>query len=312
MNYIVLDLEWNQSSDGNDCKTPYVPFEIIQIGAVKLDRNLNLIDQFCERVRPVIYPEIHYKVQELLALQPADYKNARLFPEVAQDFFSWCGPYSYFCTWGPLDLKELQRNLKYHGVNSPFSFPLFFYDIQKIFSIVFEDRRTRRSLKFAADYLGISADYPFHDALSDAFYTAKIMQHLKKREILKNYSVDYYQLPQKRSEEIYVIYETYSKYISREFNTRLDAMKDRQLLKVPCYLCQKDTLYDIPWFVGPSKNYYCLVHCKEHGYFRGKIHFKKSESGKVFCVRTVKQISPENALQIKDLQDNIRKKRHLR
>ena len=104
MNYIVLDLEWNQSPDGKEQETLQIPFEILQIGAVKLDRDLNLIDQFCERIRPVVYPEIHYKIQEILQLAPEDYQNAREFPQVAKDFFSWCGPYSYFCTWGPSDL----------------------------------------------------------------------------------------------------------------------------------------------------------------------------------------------------------------
>ena len=39
MNYIVLDLEWNQSSRGKQYTVLGLPFEIIQIGAVKLDEN---------------------------------------------------------------------------------------------------------------------------------------------------------------------------------------------------------------------------------------------------------------------------------
>ena len=36
MNYIVLDLEWNQSADGKAYTNSRIPFEIIQIGAVNL------------------------------------------------------------------------------------------------------------------------------------------------------------------------------------------------------------------------------------------------------------------------------------
>ena len=36
MNYIVLDLEWNQSCRGKEYTVLGLPFEIIQIGAVKL------------------------------------------------------------------------------------------------------------------------------------------------------------------------------------------------------------------------------------------------------------------------------------
>ena len=37
MNYIVLDLEWNQSAKGKKYALPGMPFEIIQMGAVKLN-----------------------------------------------------------------------------------------------------------------------------------------------------------------------------------------------------------------------------------------------------------------------------------
>lgn len=312
MNYIVLDLEWNQCPDGKEHENPRIPFEILQIGAVKLDRDLNLIDQFSEKIRPVVYPEMHGKIQEILQIEITDFQNARLFPEVAKDFFAWCGPYTYFCTWGPSDLTELQRNLTYHGMNSPFPFPLFFYDIQKIFSIVYEDRKTRRNLEFAVDYLHIPKDHAFHDALSDSFYTAMIMREMSKRDILKNYSIDCYQLPRTQDEEIYVVYETYSKYISREFENRQDALRQKELFQIPCYLCQKNAALEIPWFVGPAKNYHCLARCETHGYLRGKIRFKKSDDGKIFCIRTIKQVNPDTALGFSQMHTEICLKKQLK
>ncbi len=312
MNFIVLDLEWNQSPDKKEHENPHLPFEIIQIGAVKLDQDFNIIDQFFERIRPVIYPEIHYKIQEIIQINYADYKNARSFPEVAEDFFSWCGPDCFFCTWGPCDLTELQRNLKYYQIKSPFRFPLFFYDIQKIFSIVYEDRKTRRNLEFAVDFLLISKDRHFHDALCDAFYTGMVMRHLVREEIFKNYSIDCYQPPATDSEQIYAVYETYSKYISKPFDSRLDAMQDNNLTAVPCHLCQKNAHQEIAWFVGPSKSYYCLAKCKEHGYLKGKIRFKKTDDGKIFCIRILKQVSPETALKIREMQKMMREKKQLK
>ena len=38
MNYIIFDLEWNQCCGGRDMENPRMPFEIIEIGAVKLDK----------------------------------------------------------------------------------------------------------------------------------------------------------------------------------------------------------------------------------------------------------------------------------
>lgn len=46
MNYIVLDLEWNQSNTGEEPEVKEIPFEIIDIGAIKLDENRIMIDEF--------------------------------------------------------------------------------------------------------------------------------------------------------------------------------------------------------------------------------------------------------------------------
>ena len=43
MNYIVLDLEWNQGS-GQEPEVKEMPFEVIDIGAVKLNEKRNIMD----------------------------------------------------------------------------------------------------------------------------------------------------------------------------------------------------------------------------------------------------------------------------
>ena len=39
MDYIVFDLEWNQSPYGKEGENPDMPFEIVEIGAVKMNMN---------------------------------------------------------------------------------------------------------------------------------------------------------------------------------------------------------------------------------------------------------------------------------
>ena len=43
MNYIVFDLEWNQSHIGQAGEHPRMPFEIIEIGAFKLNKKYETI-----------------------------------------------------------------------------------------------------------------------------------------------------------------------------------------------------------------------------------------------------------------------------
>ena len=44
MNYIVMDLEWNQSAKGKQFSEDHFPFEIIQIGAAKVNEKLDIVD----------------------------------------------------------------------------------------------------------------------------------------------------------------------------------------------------------------------------------------------------------------------------
>ena len=46
MNYIVLDLEWNQCPYGKGRENKKLPFEIIEIGAVKLNEKREIVDSF--------------------------------------------------------------------------------------------------------------------------------------------------------------------------------------------------------------------------------------------------------------------------
>ena len=57
MNYIVFDLEWNQSNAGASSVEGF-PFEIIEIGAVKLTGNGVLDGEFNELIRPLVYKEM--------------------------------------------------------------------------------------------------------------------------------------------------------------------------------------------------------------------------------------------------------------
>lgn len=308
MNYIIFDLEWNQSPTGKDGELDRLPFEIIEIGALKLDADMNIISEFCETIRPQVYPQLHYKIKEITQFDSKDLKMSRTFIEVFRDFIAWCGNDFMMCTWGPMDVTELQRNMKFY--NFPlFKAPVFFYDIQKIFSIVYEDRKTKRSLEWAIDYLNIKKDFDFHRALSDAYYTYEVMKLFERTHIMKNYSIDYFQKPRNRSEEIYVVYETYSKFVSREFDNKIDVLKDRRMNSTVCYKCGKKVRKKIRWFSDNSKTYYSLACCEDHGWLKGKIKLKKADNDRVFAVKILSLTDDEGADSIRQKQNAIRKKR---
>lgn len=67
MHYIIIDLEWNQPlSKRQMIKTPFkLRGEIIQIGAVKVDEQMQTIDTFNVIIKPKHYTKMHKNVAEL-------------------------------------------------------------------------------------------------------------------------------------------------------------------------------------------------------------------------------------------------------
>ncbi len=308
MNYIVLDLEWNQSNTGSEEAVAQMPFEIIEIGAIKLSDAYVMISEFCELVKPQVYQEMHHITSRLIHLQMEELERGKPFPEVTQRFLDWCGEEYTFCTWGSLDLVELQRNMRFYNMTPLSESPVPFLDVQKLFSIAYEDRKSRRALEYAIDYLKLEKDIPFHRAFSDAYYTAKVLARIAESnpEVLKNVSYDVFHPPKTREAEVKVQFDTYMKYISRTFADKKEAFADKEVSSSKCYLCRCNLRKKIRWFTPNGRHYYCVAYCDKHGYLKGKIRIRKTEDGRVYVVKTTKFITREEVDQIAERRGHAR------
>lgn len=308
MNYIIMDLEWNQSNTGREKESKYLPFEIIEIGAIKLNSDRRMIDEFSELIKPQVYHEMHRVTRKLIHLQMEQLEQGRPFSEVMEQFREWCGTDYIFCTWGPLDLTELQRNIRYYELEPLSDGPFKFLDVQKLFSIAYEDKKSRRTLEYAIDYLSIEKDIPFHRAFSDAYYTAKVLALLDEKALC-NYSFDVFHLPQNKDAEIHVTFDTYAKYISRGFADKAHALEDKTVTGTKCYLCHKGLRKKIRWFSPNGKHYYSVSSCDRHGYMKSKIRIRKADNGIVYVVKTEKFISEAEMADIRAKQDKAKLQR---
>lgn len=320
MNYIVLDLEWNQGGEGEEQLTDVMPFEVIEIGAVKCNEKKDVVDRFQRLIRPQLYHKLHYVTKKMLGLSMEDLEQEAYFPEVIQEFLDWCGEDIVFCTWGPLDLLELQRNIRYHGLmeswqqdskNPFFKGPLEFLDIQKLFSLQYEDKKSRRNLEYAIDYLGIMKDMPFHRALDDAYYTAKVLARITNQDVEAHVSFDCFSLPKDRKCEIHKQFSDYQKYISREFEDKAEAMADKEVISTKCYLCHKNLRKKIRWFSPNGKHFLSISYCDKHGYVKSKIRAKKSENGLIYVVKTNRFVTEEDVLEIRQKQEKAKQQKLL-
>ena len=304
MDYIVLDLEWNQSGE-REHTDKRLNFEIIEIGAVCLNDQKKMVSEFSRLVKPQVYHELHKITSKLIHMQMQELEHGEPFTEVMREFLDWCGDDYIFCTWGPLDLNELQNNMRYYEMDPLASGPIRFLDIQKLFSIAFEDGKSRRALEYAVDYLQIEKDIPFHRAFSDAYYAGKVLDKLPE-EVFANYSYDVFHPPLTREDEVKVVFDTYAKYISMVFPNKQAALTDREVISSKCYLCHKNLKKKIRWFTPNGKHYYCVASCDKHGFMKGKIRIRKAEGEEVYVVKTTKFITDEEAADIIQRRDHAR------
>ena len=243
---------------------------------------------------------MHYITSKLIHLQMEQLEKGKPFTEVMEQFLEWCGEDCIFCTWGPLDLLELQRNMRYYGMEPLSDKPIRYYDIQKLFSIAYEDKKSRRSLEYAIDMLGIHKDIPFHRAFSDAYYTAQVFDMIEDPVVLEKVSFDTFMLPDSKANEVSIHFIDYDKHISRVFTDKSKLLNDKDIIDVKCFRCRRSLKKKVKWFSPNGKHYYTVAYCLRHGYTKSKLRVRKADGGGVYAVKTSKNISTEDAKQIKE------------
>ena len=312
VHYIVFDLEWNQSPKGKEGAIDHLPFEIIEIGAVKLDEKLKQEDEFRQLICPMVYTQMHYKISEVTHLKMETLRREGIaFGQAMDLFLKWCGEDYRFVTWGSMDLVELQRNMVYHGLEIPFPMPLLYYDLQKLYSLRCGDGKQKVSLDLAVEEqkIPVEEERPFHHALDDAYYTGQVMASMGFEQVKAFFSVDYYRIPDREEEEVYLSFPGYTKYISRPFKSKEGAMSDKRVNDMYCTGCRRMLRKKIRWFSVNPKLYECLAICPEHGLMRGKIRIKKAEDGGIFAVRITKATDEEGAALIARKKEEVRNRR---
>lgn len=216
MNYIIFDLEFNQlytkknaetqdstieepiniyneskqkntknkytenyekSNTHIDNKSVEMPFEIIQIGALKLNEDLEIISTFERLIKPSLYKEIHPFIEDLTQITTDMVENKELFPTVYKDFMNFIGSDDFImCVWGVDDIKQLMRNINFHKLNIHNNIKKYI-DIQKLASKEFNmPKGNRLGLKTAVEFWNIPITNDFHNALNDAVYTADVFR----------------------------------------------------------------------------------------------------------------------------------------
>lgn len=267
MEYIILDNEWH---------TPYCKIngkcinELIEIGAVKLDENLNEISRFSVLIKSTFTKKLSTRFQRLTNITTEEMlQNGMTFDQAVNLYCEWAGKDAITMTWSNSDLYVLLENFRFRRkINSV---PMIgkYLDLQKYVQnemILKGSKITSQvSVSNMAIMLGMSIDgIGLHRALDDSLLCAEMLRKVYNKERLHSYIID-------TSVPDYYARLTFKAYIIRDLNSPL---VNKKKMDFKCEKCGRDAKRMTPWsFKG---NYFkAEFSCNCGNKFVGRVAFKK-------------------------------------
>ena len=295
MQYIVLDMEWNQPWPGSPSAKKVLPVairgEIIQIGAVRVTEEQFVTDEFQVLIRPKYYRRLNRRVSKLTGIKESRLMEEGVsFPDAMEAFRSWCGEDVVFLTWGFDDIGILRENLQLFGLETDWTGK--WYNAQMIFNAQTDGSNSQKALKTAMELFGIEATRPAHDALGDAYHTALIcaMLDLKKgmheyESAVKSHENGFHgaEIPGCIARKVFHGYA--------DKRAALAAMSGEENL---CPVCGSRMLSS-RWFAQPGHRYMDLATCPEHGKFLIRVRLSTQSDETVRVSRLTYEATSEAA-----------------
>ncbi len=291
MQYIVLDLEWNQPISYNSAAYKNVGgkllFELIQIGAVKVDEKMQVVDSFSQLICPQQYLKLHPRISRITHITQEDLMGAPEFNEAVAAFAAWCGEDYVLLTWGCDDVSVLDQNMTFFGCETKLS---KIYDIQQLFGRVIGNSKERKGLKSAMDYYEIVPDEenkPFHNAENDAYYTALVFARLPEPAQVLEFPLTPRKLQHldRKKKECQAILRVRS---------MKDGLQSAAAMKPPCPACGKKLEVKEGYVKQGENKFMALADCPQHGLAFFKLTFSKNEEGKRVMIRAASLSEEQN------------------
>ncbi|MGB1363015.1 MAG: exonuclease domain-containing protein [Flavobacteriales bacterium] len=154
--------------------------EIIEIGAVKMNERLEVVDDFCQFVRPKLHPEISPFCTKLTSIVQDDIEDAPLFDEAIEMFEDWVGfdqTRSMLMSWGEFDRRQFMNDARLHNMELPWL--KYWACLQRHYSR-WKGSKNQIGLKNAMEMEGLSFDGTQHRAIEDARNMGRLFAKVAK------------------------------------------------------------------------------------------------------------------------------------
>ena len=169
MNYIILDLEatcW----EGHDKSRN----ETIEIGAVKINSDKQIVSEFQEFIKPIRFPILSNFCRDLTTITQVQIDEAKHYYEVIEEFKKWIGypDEDYLlCSWGVYDRRQFESDDELNNLASDWTV--------KHISLKHQHGKIKKlkralGMKRALEYEGLELEGSHHRGIDDARNIAKI------------------------------------------------------------------------------------------------------------------------------------------
>ena len=282
MNYVVVDLEWNQAMSSKSSVFNKLPIhlggEIIEIGAVKLTEDMRPGGEFTVDVKPVYFRRMHYKVKKITGFDKERLAHGLPFPDALEQFRTWCGEDVTFLTWGCDDQGILEQNIIIHDLD--WDWIAGWVNLQLIYNLQTGGDKNQKSLASAMEHFGIEQTRVAHDALGDAYNTALVSTHLDMAEGLRLYPeagrILASRMPNYHPQAENAGPEPIQHESFEDFESKAAAFADARLDGLNCPVCSA-ALEGVRWVNQGDQRYMNLFSCPEHGSFLVRARFRKDQ-----------------------------------
>lgn len=179
MHYVILDMEWDSAY--HKLHKRFIN-QILQIGAVKLDENFNIVDIIDVTVKSLISKRVSKRFTELTGITKEMMLEGISLNDAVSQYNKWLGDDTVTITWSNSDLYTIAENEKYLLHNQKFKIDKYL-DLQKFVQgelrILGHEIKSQISLSNAAELLGITTEnYDLHTAKDDSMLSAALLKKL--------------------------------------------------------------------------------------------------------------------------------------
>lgn len=231
--------------------------EIIEIGAVKLNERLEIVDTFKQLILPKITKKLSGRCKSLTNITNEELKqNGIPFADAIKDFSRWSrGDGNVFMSWSNSDLYVLTNNYQTFLGNLNIDFITKYCDAQKYcMSFIERENNNQISLADCGETFGIEIDVDkLHRALTDCYLTAECLKKVFDKDKLQNYIHD--------CDSSFFERLIYKPYLIVKPVTQLFDVYKQDLL---CPVC-KSKMVRLKDFECVNKSFRCPAKCKKCG-----------------------------------------------